>query len=117
MIQPPAEGKVQGAEKLPLDWKALGAAAAAVSAVGSGVWKLLLQDGSDEVAPGPRNWLTSPPTFVASEPSPLAADAQSPLGGVRMAPGAPKLSEPYLAAAAAAFSSIRRALSDMEFCT
>jgi hypothetical protein len=117
MIQPPTEGKVQGIEKLPLGWKALGAAAAAVSAVGSGVWKLLLQDGSDEVAPGPRNWLTSPPTFVASEPSPLAADdAQSPLGGVRMAPGAPKLSEPYLAALAAAFSSIKRSLCDMAFC-
>jgi hypothetical protein len=38
-------------EKLPLGWKALGAAAAAVNAVGSEVWKLLFQEGSDEVAP------------------------------------------------------------------
>jgi hypothetical protein len=123
LIQPPAEGKVQGAEKLPLGWKALGAAAAAVNAVGSDVWKLLPQEGSDGAAPGPRNWLTNPPTFVASEPSPLAADeAQSPLeallcaGGVRMAPGTPKLSEPYLAASAAASSSISRSLYDMAFC-
>jgi hypothetical protein len=117
MIQPPTEGKVQGAEKLPLDWKALAPAALIADAPDSGVWKLLPQDGSDEVAPGPRNWLTSPPTFVASEPSPLAADdAQSPLGGVRMAPGAPKLSEPYWAASAAASSSISRSLCDMAFC-
>jgi hypothetical protein len=80
MTQPPAEGKVQGAEKPPLGWKALGVGAVNAASVfaDSGVWKLLLQEGSDGAAPWPRNWLTRPLTFVASELSPLAADdAQS----------------------------------------